>query len=239
MCRIHATVLCVLCVIACGADAAAQEKDEIWKRCRGSDPDARLSACTAIIESGNESPADLASAYYSRGAAYRLKSLFKLALDDFDAAITANPALIDAYGDRGIILTVLGRFVDAIADYSRVIEAYPKLAYAYYNRGLCYELIGLDDLAIEDISASIDIEPRAEFRYERRATIYFRRNQLDKALEDYEKAIEINPQYAAALYARGIIRMKNGDLSGGGADIALAKHHRATIAEEMERAGVK
>ena len=33
--------------------------------------------------------------------------------------------------------------------------------------------------------------------------------------------------------------MKNGDLAGGGADVALAKHHRASIAAEMERAGVK
>jgi tetratricopeptide (TPR) repeat protein len=237
--RIQRIVVCVLCVGFGGLDAAAQDREELWKRCRGSDPDGRLSACTAIIEGGGESQHDLASAYYARGGAYRLKSLFKLALDDFDAAIQANPALIDAYGDRGITLTVLGRFVDAIADYSRVIDAYPKLAYAYYNRGLCYELIGLDELAIEDISASIDIEPRAEFRYERRATIYYRKQQLDKALDDYEKAIEINPQYAPALYARGLIRMKNGDLAGGGADIALAKHHRATIAEEMARAGVK
>jgi hypothetical protein len=33
--------------------------------------------------------------------------------------------------------------------------------------------------------------------------------------------------------------MKNGDLAGGGADVALAKRYRATIAEEMDRAGVK
>ena len=33
--------------------------------------------------------------------------------------------------------------------------------------------------------------------------------------------------------------MKKGDLAGGGADVAQAKRYRATIAEEMERAGVK
>jgi hypothetical protein len=33
--------------------------------------------------------------------------------------------------------------------------------------------------------------------------------------------------------------MKNGDTAGGGADVALAKRYRATIAEEMEHAGVK
>ena len=217
----------------------AQDRDEAWKRCRANDPDVRLTACTALIDDGQETGAELASAYYARGTAYRQKSLFKLALEDLDAAIKANPGLIDAYGDRGITLTVLGRFSDAIPDYSKVIESYPKLAYAYYNRGLCYELIGLDDLAIEDITTSIEIEPRGEYRYERRATIYFRKNLLDKALADYEEALVINPEFASALYGRGIIRMKNGDLAGGGADVALAKHHRANIAVEMERAGVK
>jgi tetratricopeptide (TPR) repeat protein len=232
-------VLAIAWTLALASTALAQARDETWKRCRGNDPDARLSACTLLIESGRETDDELASAYYARGAAYRQKSLFKLALEDFNAAIAANPALTDAYGDRGITLTILGRYAEAIPDYSRVIEAFPKLAYAYYNRGLCYELIGLDDLAIEDITASIDIEPRAEYRYERRGSIYFRKSQFDKALADYEEAIVINPQYAPALYGRGIIRVKNGDLAGGGADVALAKRHRATIAEEMERAGVK
>ena len=81
-----------------------------------------------------------------------------------------------------------------------------------YNRGICYELIGLDDLAIEDISPSIEIEPRAEYRFERRGTIYFRNNLIDKALADYEEALVINPQYPSALYGRGIIRMRKGDL---------------------------
>src|SRR5688500_10208929 len=114
--------------LALASPALAQDRDETWKRCRGSDPDVRLSACTLLIESGTETQEDLASAYYARGAAYRQKSLFKLALEDLNAAIKANPALIDAYGDRGITLTILGRFADAIPDYSRVIETYPKLA---------------------------------------------------------------------------------------------------------------
>jgi hypothetical protein len=49
----------------------------------------------------------------------------------------------------------------------------------------------------------------------------------------------INPQYAPALYARGIIKLKKGDLPGGGADIAAAKYIRETIEREMSRAGVR
>src|SRR5687768_15027422 len=237
--EMRALIAAILATALTPSVLAQNDRDAEWKECRSNDSDARLAACSRIIAAGDATPADLASAHYARGNAYRLKNLFTLALEDFNAAISANPGLTDAYGDRGITLTVLGRFADAIPDFTRVIETHPKLAYAYYNRGLCYELIGLDDLAIEDITASIEIEPQAEYRYERRATLYFRKNLLDKALADYERALVINPQYAAALYGRGIIRMRNGDLPGGGADVAAATHHRAAIAAEMARAGVK
>ncbi|RPI48591.1 MAG: hypothetical protein EHM55_25335, partial [Acidobacteria bacterium] len=115
-------VLCVLCALCGDPSAWAQDHDEAWKRCRGTDADARLSACTALIDAGQEA-AELASAYYARGIAYRQKSLFARALEDLNAAIKANPELIDAYGDRGITLTILGRYADAIPDYSRVIDA--------------------------------------------------------------------------------------------------------------------
>jgi len=245
-------LLVVLCALALSRDvlgqAAAQEtpqepareaSEDIWKKCRGNDPDARMTACSILIARAQDTPAELASAYYARGSAYRQKSLFALALEDFDAAIKANPELTDAYGDRGITLTILGRYTDAIPDFSRVIEIYPNLSYALYNRGICYELIGLDDLAIDDISAAIAIEPRAEYRFERRGTIHFRNNRIDEALADYEQALVINPQYPSALYGRGIIRMRKGDQAGGGADIAAATRYRPTIAAEMGRAGVK
>ena len=125
-------LLVVLCIaVRCARDAlrsgtGAQDREDTWKKCRGNDPDVRLPACTTLIDGGQETPAELASAYYARGSAYRQKSLFALALDDFNAAIKANPALTDAYGDRGITLTILGRFADAIPDYTRVIEAYPQ-----------------------------------------------------------------------------------------------------------------
>ncbi len=75
--------------------------------------------------------------------------------------------------------------------------------------------------------AAIEIEPRAEYRFERRGTIHFRKNLLDKALADYEQALVINPQYPSALYGRGIIRTRKGDLAGGGADIAAATRSQA------------
>ena len=188
-------------------DRNRQDRDDTWKKCRANDPDVRLSACSELIDAGNgHSPPSSQARYYARGNAYRQKSLFALALEDFNAAITANPALSDAYGDRGITLTILGRFADAIPDFTRVIETYPQLAYAHYNRGTLLRAARSRRSRDRGHHASIEIEPQAEFRFERRGTIYFRKNLLDKALADYEEALVINPQYASALYGRGIIR---------------------------------
>jgi len=233
-------VIFTILTLGLSSDVFAQttESDDTWKKCRANDPEVRLPACSRLIDASQGTPAELASAYYARGNAYRQKSLFALALEDFTAAIAANPELSDAYGDRGITLTILGRFADAIPDFTRVIETYPELAYAHYNRGICYELLGLDDLANKEISRSIELEPRAEFRFERRPTIYFRKNLLDEALADYEEALVINPEYASALYGRGVIRRKKGNPTGRD-DIAAATRHRPNIAAEMGRAGVK
>src|SRR5829696_5659877 len=102
--------------------ATKQEREDTWKKCRGNDPDARLLACSQLIDARQDTAIEIASAYYARGNAYRQKSLFTQALDDYNAAISANPSLSDAYGDRGITLTILGRYADAIADFTQVID---------------------------------------------------------------------------------------------------------------------
>ncbi len=89
-------LLVVLCTLAfardvLAQDTASQDREDTWKKCRSNDPDLRLPACTKLIDGGLETPADLASAYYSRGAAYRQKSLFALALEDYNAAIKTQP----------------------------------------------------------------------------------------------------------------------------------------------------
>jgi tetratricopeptide (TPR) repeat protein len=245
MSRSHTAIFVMLVALGAAGPVAGQDvaatpsRDDNWKRCREADADARLTGCRAVIQSGQEKPADLARAYYYRGSAYRAKNLFDAAIEDFTESIKLDPANVDAYGDRAITLTAAGRLMDAIPDFTHVIEADPKSAYAFYDRGLCYELLGLDDLAIEDFSAAVVLTPTDAFKWERRGTLYFRKGQLDLALADYEKALTVDPQYAPALYGRGAVKMKKGDLAGGGADIAQAKHFQENVDRDMARSGVR
>jgi tetratricopeptide (TPR) repeat protein len=238
--RSCAAVMSLTAALAVMPAAAAQDtRDDNWKQCKDTDPEARLAGCRAIIQSDKEAPSDKARAYYYRASAYRAKKLLDLSIEDSNESIKLDPTFVDAYGERGITLTAAGRLMDAIPDFTHVVEADPKSAYAFYDRGLCYELLGLDDLALEDFSAAIALVPNDAFKWERRGTIYFRKGQLDLALADYEKSLTVDPQYAPALYGRGAVKMKKGDLAGGGADIAQAKHFQESVERDMRRSGVR
>jgi tetratricopeptide (TPR) repeat protein len=61
----------------------------------------------------------------------------------------------------------------------------------------------------------------------------------DAALADYNSALGIEPQLATALYGRGRTKLRQGDLTGGNADIATAIAINPQIQTEFARYGVK
>ena len=61
---------------------------------------------------------------------------------------------------------------------------------------------------------------------------------LCEAIADYEAVLRQEPQRAFALYGRGYVKGKQGDLAGGNADMVKAKSIRSSIAEEYARYGL-
>jgi hypothetical protein len=64
----------------------AQTRDENLAACGGPDADARIVACTTLLQSGQES-ALLSSIYTDRGIAYGMKDLYDQAIADLSQAI--------------------------------------------------------------------------------------------------------------------------------------------------------
>lgn len=62
--------------------------------------------------------------------------------------------------------------------------------------------------------------------------------KLDNSIAGYDAALELQPKRAESLYARGIARLKKGDV-GGQADVAAAKVIQSDIIEKFERYGVR
>ncbi len=95
------TILLIAAALPMGS-ATAQSSDDNWARCRADDLDLRISGCTALIESGRETPQDLALAFLNRGNAYDDKGQLDRALQDYDRAIKFDPKNAKAFYHRGI-----------------------------------------------------------------------------------------------------------------------------------------
>jgi tetratricopeptide (TPR) repeat protein len=76
--------------------ASAQSRNQSWALCEAGDPDRGIAACTALIDSGSESAANLAIAYANRGISYSDKGDFARAIADYEQAIKLKPNLISA-----------------------------------------------------------------------------------------------------------------------------------------------
>lgn len=76
--------------------ASAQSRDQYWALCEAGDPDRGISACTALIDSGSETVANLAIAHNNRGITYSDIGEFDLAIADNERSLELNPNLASA-----------------------------------------------------------------------------------------------------------------------------------------------
>src|SRR5262249_3996449 len=79
------------------ADVAAAQKSQILKNlelCNGvnrTSPDIQIDGCTALINSGAQTPRTRVIAYNNRGNAYMAKGEYDRAVQDYDQSIELNP----------------------------------------------------------------------------------------------------------------------------------------------------
>lgn len=138
--RLFAAVLVL--VFVPGMHAWAQWSDDA-QRCRTiSDSDQALAYCTAAIESGRLSTANLAVTFNNRGDAYHQKGNYDRAIQDYDQAIRLNPGFALALNNRGLAYEDKGNYDRAIQDYDQAIRLNPSLVAAFNNRGMVKRMKG-------------------------------------------------------------------------------------------------
>ena len=142
-----------------------------------------------------------ASAYWSRGNAYREKGKPDQAVADYTDAIRLDPKFANAYCDRGIVYAERGEPDKAIADYTEAIRLEPRHALAYYDRGVAYVAMGEPDKAIADYTDAIRLNPKFAISYAGRANRHFINGEAEKASRDIEEAIP--PRSEQGLRLRG------------------------------------
>lgn len=101
---------------------------QAWNICQ--DPNRGLvavNACTALLQSGQESAQTLTFIHYNRGLALSRRGRTQAAIDDFDAVLAQDPFFALALYQRGMAYQQLGQQIRAEQDLRRARQLNPRL----------------------------------------------------------------------------------------------------------------
>ena len=200
------------CCLLLGTAMAAmgQSRKENLNKCMSTDPDARISGCTALIQAGSETAVNLSVAYNNRGNAYERKGDHDRAIQDVSEAIRLSPSF-GYYRERGIDYNEKGDYDAAIQDYSEAIHLNPNNSFVYVYRGEAYDHKRDYDRAIQDFNEAIRLSSNNGRAYGGRGQAYRDKDDFDRAIQDYSEAIHLNPKDIGSYFGRGLAYHSKGD----------------------------
>lgn len=140
------------------------------------------------------------------------------AIEQFDEALSLDPANFGALLNRGVANEQLGRFDEAIEDYGRAIALVPSFGRAYHNRGKVHTKQGHHERAVEDYDRAIQyadalvIEAQGQLVLTDLSAVYYDRGnalyklgRLREAVKSYDRSLELHPGFPAAVSNRKIV----------------------------------
>ena len=198
-------VLASVGAAALAASTAEAQFLQEWRWCAGQDgasPELAVKGCTAVIQSGRETKANLAVAHYNRGTAYRLEGWSDRAIQDYDQAIRLEPTYAVAYNDRGTAYSRKAQPNRAIQDFDQAIRLDPNYALAYNNRGNAYSSKGDLDRAIQDYGQAIRLDSKLSFVFGNRGLAYTSKADYERAIRDFDQEIRLSPTDASVGLSR-------------------------------------
>ncbi len=230
--RWRAIVSISVLAFALAGSVGAQTLDEDWTRCEDAkNLDLAVDACTAIIDSGQETTSNLAWAYNDRGQAYHDKQQYNRAIQDYNRAIRLNPKFTEAFHDRGVAYIGKNEYPRAIQDLDEAIRLNPKFAEAFYIRSIAYYDKKEYDRAIQDCNRVIRLDPKFAEAYDERGIAYFVLQQYQSAIADFDRAIQLKPDLAEAYNDRGANHYRLQEYQSAIADFNQAIQLKPDLAE--------
>lgn len=202
------TVLLLSFFILLFAHDLAGAQSQNWRWCTQQERvslDAQIGACTAIIQSGQETRSNIAVAFTNRGIAYAGKGQFDQAIADYNEAIKFDARFSQAFNFRGRAYEQKSNSAQAIADYTTAIRLDPKNHIAMANRGFALTDAGEFDRALSDFNSAIALNAKSINAYIGRSSVYQKKGELDKALDDADMAHKIDPGNSIAVNQRASV----------------------------------
>ena len=191
--------------------------------CAGGKPvEARIRACSSIIDAKPLPSNPKAEAYRIRAAAYSEKANYKQAIADFSEAINLNGDDAAAYFGRSQSRLAEGDAAGAVSDLTQAIRYSEPAPRLFTARGYAQLVKGDAAEAMVDFSVALRLDPKNAATYNVRGLAYRKMGDLEKAIADYTAAIQLNPAYALAYNNRGYVYEARGDKQAAAADFRRA-----------------
>ncbi len=174
----------------------------------------RLNGTTASIDVPLEAVAggvpasgdDLALQHFRRGQELAAKGEKEKAIEEYTAALQAQPQMTAALLNRGDLLEETHQTDAAIADYEAVLKIEPAnavamndLAYVWHNKGEAEKALRYANWAVESDRALLEA-------YLMRGRIHDAAGRLKEALADFKKFLELAPDSPSALQVKAKIK---------------------------------
>ena len=231
----------VLTVLSWSPGAFAASEEDRRNCASERNADARIVACTRVIEDQATTATVRTMAYHDRGFAYENKGLHELAVADFDEAIKIDAKDVMALNGRGRANFARGQYDRAIADFTAQLSLVPGSDRLYNERGIAYLRKGELALAQSDFTRAIDINPANVGARNNRAVVLARQGKPDLAIAEYTEALRVAPDYLLCYTNRGRAYEQIGKFQEALADYkyALDQQGRKTLDDQRAKGQAK
>jgi tetratricopeptide (TPR) repeat protein len=165
---------------------------QAWTWCvnkENASADLQIGGCTSVIQSGKETPANLAVAFTNRGNAHLRKKDSNAAISDYGEAIRLNPRYVHAHHNRGLAYAAIEIHHLAVTNYDEAIKLDPNFTSAFFNRGIAYVKLRDYDRAATDIVQANQLDPKSSNYFKLLKVIYKFLSRPAEATSIYERAL--------------------------------------------------
>lgn len=143
-------------------------------------------------------------ARYSLGELYRRSGQYTMALEQLEAARSAEPDNAEVLSKLGEVLLANGQFDAAERELRRAQRLSPR-ADVHTSLGILYFKRGLLSQAESELRRAVDLAPDFGAAYFYRGEALNQLGRFDEALDMLERAVQLDPTNSRAFYTMGIL----------------------------------
>jgi len=150
---------------------------------------------TSALES---SPSKIPTMYMNLGLGYKDLGENELAVQAFEEALRADPALVPGLLNLGVIQREMGHFEKALESFDKARMLLPEDPSVWFQRGLVLEEMGRSEEALDAYTRTAVLDPGKPVAYYQKGKLLAQLGRYEESIAAYGEAVRIDKNHAGA-----------------------------------------